>query len=53
MANRNKIDRKGRPFKKLDDITYQGMRYYSELRLWGEKLPKKGNLKLFYKAGLR
>ena len=53
MANRNKLDRKGRPFRKLNHITYIGMKYYKELRLWSPKLPSKGNLKLWFKAGLR
>lgn len=51
--NRNNIDRKGRPFKKLDSITYSGMRYYDKIRKSFNGFSSKGNLKRYYKAGIQ
>ena len=56
MANRKKIDRKGRPYKKMDRHTYEGYRDYEIKRRWviNKKhrnkeihLSKKGNKKLY------
>lgn len=51
--NRNRLDRKGRPFKKLDNITYAGMRHYDDIRKSFNNLSSKGNLTRYYKAGLQ
>lgn len=53
MANRNRLDEKGCPFKKLNKVTYIGKKYYKDLRTQLPKLPSKGNLRLWKKAGLR
>ena len=48
MANRKKIDRKGRPFKKLCSQVYIDYKHWEELRRW-RKWGKKGNLNKFFK----
>ena len=50
--NRYKLDRKGRTYKKVDRITYVGMRYYDEIRKSFTNLSSKGNLNRYYKAGI-
>ena len=61
MANRNKIDRKGRPYKKMDRNTYEGCRDYEIKRRWVINkryrskefhLSKKGNKKLYLYVSL-
>lgn len=51
--NRNRLDRKGRPFKKLDKITYSGMLHYDDIRKAFNNLSSKGNLTRYYKAGIQ
>ena len=48
--NRNRLDIKGRPFKKLDKITYSGMLHYDDIRKAFNNLTSKGNLTRYYKA---
>lgn len=56
MANRNKMDRKGRPYIKMDRNTYEGCRDYEIKRRWVINkryrskeihLSKRGNKKLY------
>lgn len=51
--NRNRLDRKGRPFKKLANIVYFGMRHYDDIRKSFTNLSSKGNLNRYYKAGIQ
>ena len=51
--NRNRFNRKGRPFKKLDKITYSGMLHYDDIRKAFKNLIPKGNLTRYYKAGIQ
>ena len=46
--NRNCLDIKGRPFKKLDKITYSGMLHYDDIRKAFNNLSLKGNLTRYY-----
>lgn len=51
MANRNKLDRKGRPYKKIDNITFSGMRHWDSYRHLISS-GAHGNLKKYYLAGV-
>lgn len=42
MANRIKVDSKGRPYKKTDRSTFIGCKYWDDLRKFNKK-PNKGN----------
>lgn len=50
MANRKRLDRKGRPYRKMDSQTYDDYKWWDMYRKW-LKWGRKGNLNRYFKAG--